>query len=68
MKDYRVYRCKRCGKEIIVKNIEILITGKPERVLSAESITLFAFENKWIHHCRNNSIGVCELIGYEAEE
>lgn len=68
MKNYRIYRCKRCGKEIIVKNIEILITGKPESVLSAESIALFALENNWVHHCRNNSIGVCELIGWEAEK
>lgn len=37
-------------------------------ILSAESITLFAFENSWIHHCQNNSIGVCELIGWEVEE
>ena len=68
MKNYRIYRCKRCGKEIIVKNIEILITGKPESVLSAESITLFALENNWVHHCLNNSIGVCELIGWETEK
>lgn len=69
MKDYRVYRCKRCGQEIIAKDMETLRTKRLERiVLSAESITLFAFENSWIHHCQNNSIGVCELIGWEAEE
>nr|DAG54294.1 MAG TPA: MqsA [Caudoviricetes sp.] len=69
MKDYRVYRCKRCGEEIIAKDMEVLRTKRLERiVLSAESVTLFAFENSWIHHCRNNSIGVCELIGWEAEE
>lgn len=68
MKDYRIYRCKRCNQEIIAKDIEVLITGQLERILSAESITLFALENNWIHHCQNNSIGVCELIGWEAEE
>ena len=68
MKDYRIYRCKRCGEEIIAKDIEILKPGQLKRVLSAESITLFAFESFWIHHCQNNSIGVCELIGWEAEE
>lgn len=68
MKDYRIYRCKRCGQEIIAKDIEVLRTGQLKRVLSAESITLFAFESFWIHHCQNNSIGVCELIGWEAEE
>ena len=69
MKDYRVYRCKRCGQEIIAKDMEVLRTKRLERiVLSAESTTLFAFESSWIHHCRNNSIGVCELIGWEAEE
>ena len=68
MKNCRIYRCKRCGEEIIAKDIEVLKTGRIERILSAENITLFAFENNWIHHCRNNSIGVCELIGWEAEE
>ena len=68
MKNYRIYRCKRCGQEIIAKDIEVLRTGQLKRILSAESITLFAFENSWIHHCQNNSIGVCELIGWEAEE
>lgn len=69
MKDYRVYRCKRCGQEIIAKDMEALRTRRLERiVLSAESITLFAFGNSWVHHCQNNSIGVCELIGWEAEE
>lgn len=69
MKDYRVYRCKRCGQEIIAKDMEALRTRRLERiVLSAESITLFAFGNGWVHHCQNNSIGVCELIGWEAEE
>ena len=68
MKDYRIYRCKRCGQEIIAKDIEVLRTGQLKRILSAESVTLFAFENSWIHHCQNNSIGVCELIGWEAEE
>lgn len=68
MKSYRVYRCKRCGQEIIGKDMEVLRTRRLEHiVLSAESITLFAFENSWIHHCQNNSIGVCELIGWEAE-
>ena len=68
MKDYRIYRCKRCGEEIIAKDIEILKPGQLKRVLSAESITLFAFESFWIHHCKNNIIGVSELIGWEAEE
>lgn len=68
MKDYGIYRCKRCNQEIITKNTEVLRTGQLKRILSAESITLFAFENSWIHHCQNNSIGVCELIGWEAEE
>lgn len=68
MKDYRIYRCKRCGQEIIAKDIEVLRTGQIERILSAESVTLFAFANSWIHHCQNNSIGVCELIGWEVEE
>ena len=68
MKDYRIYRCKRCGQEIIAKDIEVLRTGQLKRILSAESITLFVFENSSIHNCQNNSIGVCELIGWEAEE
>lgn len=68
MKDYGIYRCKRCNQEIITKDTEVLRTGQLKRILSAESITLFAFQNSWIHHCQNNSIGVCELIGWEAEE
>ena len=68
MKDYRIYRCKRCGQEIIAKYIEVLRTGQLKRVLSAESIMLFAFESFWIHNCQNNRIGVCELIGWEVEE
>lgn len=68
MKDCRIYRCKRCNQEIIAKDIKVLRTGQLKRILSEESITLFAFENSWIHHCQNNSIGVCELMGWEAEE
>ena len=68
MKDYRIYRCKRCVQEIIAKDIEVLRTGQLKRVLSAESIMLFAFESFWIHNCQNNRIGVCELIGWEVEE
>ena len=68
MKDYRVYRCKRCGEEIIAKDIEMLKDGQIEHLLSAESMGLFAVENSWIHHCRNNSIGICNLTGFEVEE
>ena len=69
MKDYRVYRCKRCGEEIIAKDIDALKDGRQlGRILSAESITLFACENSWIHRCRNNSIGICELAGFEVEK
>ena len=69
MMDYRIYRCKRCEKEIIAKDIETLRTGQLERILSAESNTLFAFERYgMIHHCQKKSVGVCELIGWEAEE
>lgn len=45
MKDCRIYRCKRCGEEIIAKDIEVLRTGQLKRVLSAESIMLVAFES-----------------------
>ena len=45
MKDYRIYRCKRYGEEIIAKDIEVLRNGQSDRILSADSITLFAFEN-----------------------
>ena len=68
MKDYRIYRCKRCGEEIIAKDIEVLKPKQLKRILSAESITLFAFESFWVHHCRNNSIGICELAGFEVEK
>lgn len=69
MTDYRIYRCKRCGKEIIAKDIEVLKTGQIERILSATSNTLFAFGNcGMIHHCEKKGFGVCELIGWEAEE
>lgn len=77
MKDYRVYRCKRCGEEIIANDIEMLKTGQLKRILSAEKDTLFVFnDNETIHHCNkrisirlsDKSIGICELIGYEAEE
>lgn len=68
MKGCRIFRCKRCGKEIIAKDIEVLEPRQLKRVLSAESIALFAFESFWIHHCQNNSIGVCELMGWEVEE
>lgn len=68
MKNCRIFRCKRCGQEIIAKDIKVLGTGQLKRVLSAESIMLFAFESFWIHHCQNSSIGVCELIGWEMKE
>lgn len=76
MKDYRVYRCKRCGEEIIAKDIETLKTEQLERILSAEKDTLFVFNGNAIHRCNkrrsirlsDKSIGICELIGYEVEE
>lgn len=68
MKDYRIYRCKRCGEEIIAKDTEILKDGQIEHILSAESTILFAVKNSWIHHCKNNSIGICELTGFEVEK
>ena len=77
MKDCRIYRCKRCGEEIIAKNIEVLKTGQLERILSADKDTLFVFNgNEVIHHCNkrrsirisDKSVGICELVGYEAEE
>ena len=76
MKDYRIYRCKRCGEEIIANDIETLKTGQLERILSAEKDTLFVFNGNAIHHCNkrrsirisDKSIGICELIGYEVEE
>ena len=69
MKDYRVYRCKRCGEEIIAKDIDVLRGRQIEHLLSAESNTLFAFGNYgMIHHCEKKGFGVCELIGWEAEE
>ena len=76
MKDYRIYRCKRCGEEIIANDIETLKTGQLERILSAEKDTLFVFNDNAIHRCNkrrsirlsDKSIGICELIGYEVEE
>ena len=41
MKDYRTYRCKRCGKEITTCHIEAYKTGQLKRLLSAESDTIF---------------------------
>lgn len=77
MKDYRIYRCKRCGQEIIAKDTELLKTGQLERILSADKDTLFVFNgNEVIHHCNkrksirlsDKSVGICKLVGYEAEE
>nr|DAN89750.1 MAG TPA: desulfoferrodoxin [Caudoviricetes sp.] len=77
MKDYRIFRCKRCGQEIITKDFEVLGTGQLERILSADTDTLFVFNgNEIIHHCNkrksirlsDKSVGICELVGYEAEE
>ncbi len=68
MKAYRMYKCKMCGKEIVAKDIKRLEIGQLDRILPAAEDVLFLFENDLIHHCQNNSIGVCELIGYEAEE
>lgn len=72
MKDYRTYRCKRCGKEITTFHIEAYKTGQLKRLLSAESNTIFVGnfigDAGAIHRCKNKSIGICELIGWEAEE
>ena len=72
MKDCRVYRCKRCNKEIATYHIESYKTGQLKRLLSAENDTIFVGnfigDAEAIHRCKNKSIGICELIGWEAEE
>lgn len=72
MKDYRVYRCKRCGQEITACHIEAYKTVQLKRILSAENDTIFIGNfiggTEAVHHCENNSIGICELIGWGAEE